>query len=209
MWFTLAIAAAIAYLLGSFPAGYLGGRLAGVDIRKLGSGNVGATNVTRTLGKRFGYPVFAVDFLKGVAAVLAAATLTKGDNADPRFVDLCTATAAVFAVMGHSYPVWFRFQGGKGVATMLGTLFALNWIVAIVVCAVWYAVFQATRYVSVASIAAAVALPTAMAAMLIWNQLPSPVLLYFTLLLAALVIFRHRSNLSRLFKGTEPRFDRK
>ena len=145
--------------------------------------------------------MFAVDFLKGVAAVLAAATLTKGDNADPRFVDLCTATAAVFAVIGHSYPVWFRFRGGKGVATMLGTLFALNWIVAIIVCAVWYAVFQATRYVSVASIAAAVALPTAMAAMLIWNQLPSPVLLYFTLLLAALVIFRHRSNLSRLFKG--------
>lgn len=209
MWSTLPIAIVTAYLLGSFPAGYLAGRLAVVDIRKLGSGNVGATNVTRTLGKKFGYPVFALDFLKGVAAVLVAASLAKGEDLDPRFVDLYSATAAVFAVIGHSYPVWLRFRGGKGVATMLGTLFALNWIVAIIVCAVWYAVFRATRYVSVASIAAAVALPAAMAAMFIWNQLPSPVLLYFTLLLAALVILRHRSNLSRLFKGTEPRFDRK
>jgi glycerol-3-phosphate acyltransferase PlsY len=207
--FTLVIAAVTGYFFGSFPTGYLAGRLAGVDIRKLGSGNVGATNVTRTLGRKFGYPVFAVDFLKGVVAVLAAAFLARGDRVNPAYVDLCTATAAVFAVIGHSYPLWLSFDGGKGVATTLGALSALSWIVTIFICAVWYAVFRATRYVSVASIAAAIALPIAMAGMFFLKQPRSPLLLYFTLLLAALVILRHRSNLSRLFKGTEPRFDRK
>ena len=206
---TLAISALLAYFLGSLPAGYLAGRMAGVDIRKVGSGNVGATNVTRVLGKKFGYPVFAIDFFKGVAAITAAALIGNANRLSPMSVDLCTASAALFAVIGHSYPVWLRFEGGKGFATTLGCLFGLDWIVAIVVCAVWYFVFQTTRYVSLASIVAALALPLAVAAMLIWKQLPSPVLLYFSLFLAVLVIFRHRSNLSRLIKGTEPRFDRK
>ena len=206
---TLAISIALAYFLGSLPAGYLAGRMAGVDIRNAGSGNVGATNVTRVLGKKFGYPVFAVDFFKGVAAVTVSALIANANRLSPTAVDLCTASAALFAVIGHSYPVWLRFEGGKGVATTLGCLFGLDWIVAIVVCAVWYVVFRTTRYVSLASIVAALALPLTVAAMLIWKQLPSPVLLYFSLFLAVLVIFRHRSNLSRLINGTEPRFDRK
>ena len=206
---TLAISVALAYLLGSLPAGYLAGRMAGVDIRKVGSGNVGATNVTRVLGKKFGYPVFAVDFFKGVAAITAAALIANANHLSPASVDLCAASAALFAVIGHSYPVWLRFEGGKGVATTLGCLFGLDWIVAIAVCAVWYFIFQATRYVSLASIVAALTLPLTVGAMLIWKQLPSPVLFYFSLFLAVLVIFRHRSNLSRLIKGTEPRFDRK
>ena len=208
MAFTLAISAVLSYFLGSIPAGYLAGRIAGVDIRKVGSGNVGATNVTRVLGKKFGYPVFAVDFFKGVAAITAAALIANANRLSPISVDLCTASAALFAVIGHSYPVWLRFEGGKGVATTLGCLFGLDWIVAIVVCAVWYFIFQTTRYVSLASIVAALTLPLAVAAMVIWKQLPSPVLLYFSLFLALLVIFRHRSNLSRLINGTEPRFDR-
>jgi len=206
---TLAISVVLAYFLGSIPAGYLAGRIAGVDVRKAGSGNVGATNVTRVLGKKFGYPVFAVDFFKGVAAITAATLIANANRLSSISVDLCAASAALFAVIGHSYPVWLRFEGGKGVATMLGCLFGLDWIVAIVVCAVWYFIFQTTRYVSLASIVAALTLPLAVAAMLIWKQLPSPVLLYFSLFLALLVIFRHRSNLSRLIKGTEPRFDRK
>ena len=116
---TLAISAVLAYFLGSLPAGYLAGRMAGVDIRKVGSGNVGATNVTRVLGKKFGYPVFAIDFFKGVAAITAAALIANAHRLSPMSVDLCTASAALFAVIGHSYPVWLRFEGGKGFATTI------------------------------------------------------------------------------------------
>lgn len=205
----LVIAAVIAYLLGSFPAGYIAGRLAGVDIRKVGSGNVGATNVTRFLGKRFGYPVFLVDFVKGFAAVSAAVIIAKASQSSAAFVDFCAATAAVFSVVGHSYPVWLRFEGGKGVATCLGCLFGLNWIVAVTLCVVWIVVFQATRYVSLASIASATALPITVAMLLFFKQLQTPILFYFALCLGGLIILRHRSNLSRLFKGTEPRFNRR
>ena len=205
----LVIAAVIAYLLGSLPAGYIAGRLAGADIRKVGSGNVGATNVTRVLGKRFGYPVFLVDFVKGFAAVLVAVVIAKASQSNAAFVDFCAATAAVFSVLGHSYPVWLRFEGGKGVATCLGCLFGMNWVVAGTVCVVWIVVFEMTRYVSVASIASATALPITVALLLFFEQLQTPVLFYFALCLGALIIFRHRSNLSRLFKGTEPRFNRK
>jgi len=205
----LVIAAVIAYLLGSLPAGYIAGRLAGADIRKVGSGNVGATNVTRVLGKRFGYPVFLVDFVKGFAAVLVAVVIAKASQSNAAFVDFCAATAAVFSVLGHSYPVWLRFEGGKGVATCLGCLFGMNWVVAGTVCVVWIVVFEMTRYVSVASIASATALPITVALLLFFEQLQTPVLFYFALCLGALIIFRHRSNLSRLFKGTEPRFNRR
>ena len=205
----LFIVAAIAYLLGSFPAGYIAGRIAGVDIRTVGSGNVGATNVTRFLGKRFGYPVFLLDFAKGFIAVLFAGMIGKAYQSDPAFIDLCAATAAVCAVLGHSYPVWLQFEGGKGVATSLGALFAINSVAAVMACAVWIIVFKTTRYVSLASLAAAVALPIAIAIVYFLNQVQTPILLYFALALAAIVIWRHRSNISRLLNGTEPRFARK
>ncbi len=207
--FTFATVAFLAYLLGSIPAGYIAGRIAGVDVRKVGSGNIGATNVTRVLGKRFGYPVFIVDFAKGLAAVAVGVMIAKAAQSTPQFVDLCGAIAAIFSVIGHSYPIWLGFKGGKGVATSLGSLFGLNWVAAAVACVVWISMFQLTRYVSLSSIAAALALPVTIATMLFLKQLQTPILLYFALCLAAIIVLRHRSNLSRLLKGTEPRFARK
>lgn len=207
--FTFALVALVAYFLGSIPSGYIAGRIAGVDVRKVGSGNVGATNVTRVLGKRFGYPVFIVDFAKGLAAVAVAVMIAKADRSTPKVVDLCGAVAAIFSVIGHSYPIWLGFKGGKGVATSLGSLFGLHWISAAIVGVVWVVAFQLTRYVSLSSVIAAIALPVTVATMLFLKQLQTPVLLYFTLCLAAIIVLRHRSNLSRLLKGTEPRFARK
>lgn len=207
--FTFALVALIAYFLGSIPSGYIAGRIAGVDVRKVGSGNVGATNVTRVLGKRFGYPVFVVDFAKGLASVAVAVMIAKAAQSTPKVVDLCGAGAAIFSVIGHSYPIWLGFKGGKGVATSLGSLFGLHWISAAIVGVVWIVAFQLTRYVSLSSIIAAIALPVTVATMLFLKQLQTPVLLYFTLCLAAIIVLRHRSNLSRLLKGTEPRFARK
>ena len=112
-------------------------------------------------------------------------------------------------MIGHSYPIWLGFKGGKGVATSLGSLFGLHWISAAIVGVVWIVAFQLTRYVSLSSIIAAIALPVTVATMLFLKQLQTPVLLYFTLCLAAIIVLRHRSNLSRLLKGTEPRFARK
>ena len=205
----LAGVALLAYLLGSLPTGYIAGRLVGVDIRKVGSGNVGATNVTRVLGKRFGYPVFLVDFAKGLAAVMLAVIMAKAAQSSAQFVDLCAAIGAICSLMGHSYSIWLGFRGGKGVATLMGALFGINWITALIVCVVWIVVFEATRYVSLASIAAAVALPIAVAIMLFLKELPTPIPLYFSFCLGAIVVVRHRSNLSRLVKGAEPRSARK
>jgi acyl phosphate:glycerol-3-phosphate acyltransferase len=201
--------ALVGYFLGSFPSGFIAGRLVGVDVRQAGSGNIGATNVTRLLGKRFGYPVFALDFAKGAIAVTLSMFLAKNNGAGESFVELSGAVAGIFSVVGHSYPIWLRFKGGKGVATSIGVLFGLCWPAMIVVGVVWYLTFQLTRYVSLASIAAALALPAAIAAMLFFGRLNTPVLLYFSFCLTALVIFRHRSNLSRLVSGTEPRVLRK
>src|SRR5256885_4385153 len=190
----LAVTAIVSYLLGSIPAGYLAGRLAGIDIRNTGSGNVGATNVTRVLGKRFGYPVFLVDFAKGLAAVMLAVIMAKAAQSSAQFVDLCAAIGAICSLMGHSYSIWLGFSGGKGVATLMGALFGINWITALIVCVVWIVVFEATRYVSLASIAAAVALPIAVGIVLFLKELPPPIPLYFSFCLGAIVVVRHPSN---------------
>jgi len=199
----------IAYLVGSFPTGYIAGRLRGIDIRKVGSGNPGATNVTRVLGKRFGYSVFVIDFLKGLVPVLLARIIARRCQLDSIEIDVCVALAGIFSVIGHSYPVWLGFNGGKGVATSLGVIFGISWIAALIMCAAWIVTFKITRYVSVASIAAAIALPIAMITLLFLRELRSPVLIYFSLFLAGIVVVRHRSNISRLLNGTEPRFVRK
>jgi len=206
--FTIAVVVLVGYLIGSVPAGYLAGCIAGIDIRKVGSGNIGATNVLRILGKRYGYPVFLFDFLKGVAAVEMSILIF--DSYHPAASrELYGILGGVSSVIGHSYPVWLNFKGGKGVATTAGVVFALIPFAALVMCVVWVAAFQASRYVSVASIAAAIALPVTVGALLYFEQLNKPVLLYFSIWLAAVVIVRHRSNVSRLLNGTEPRFQRK
>ncbi len=156
-----ATVALVSYLLGSIPAGYLAGRIAGVDIRHAGSGNIGATNVTRVLGKRYGYPVFIVDFLKGLMAVSLSILMEK--RAQPQSVptELIGIIAAISCVIGHSFPVWLSFKGGKGVATSMGGLFGLMPFVALIGGAVWVITFQITRYVSVASITATLAVQSA------------------------------------------------
>ena len=203
------IAAVIGYLLGSFPTGYLVGRFSHVDLRSAGSGNIGATNVLRVLGKRFGYAVFFVDALKGFVAVRAMIFISQRIGYASEGVEICAIVAAMSCVVGHSFPVWLRFKGGKGAATSSGVVIALMPLVAIVGLVVWVVVFETTRYVSVASMAAATMLPVTVAIFL-WLGLTHEVFLfYLSLALAAIVVWRHRSNLSRLRNGTEPRFTRK
>src|SRR5438270_5663790 len=158
----LAVTAIGSYLLGAIPAGYLAGRLAGIDIRNTGSGNIGATNVLRVLGKKYGYPVFLFDFLKGLSAVYLSQSLCRQSNGNIP-IELCGITGGVAAVIGHSYPLWLGFRGGKGVATSLGVLLALVPAAAIIMVAVWALIFFVTGYVSVASITAAAVLPVATA----------------------------------------------
>jgi len=207
---TILAAAVLGYFLGSIPAGYIAGRIAGLDIRTVGSGNIGATNVTRTLGKRFGYPVFAFDFAKGLAAIILSRLIAnQGDAASANLVDLCAATAGGAAVLGHSYSIWLGLRGGKGVATSIGVLFGVAWPAALIVCASWILVFQISRYVSLASIVAAITLPITTTALFLMERLKTPILIYFSFFLMLIVVLRHRSNLSRLLDRTEPRFERK
>jgi acyl phosphate:glycerol-3-phosphate acyltransferase len=207
--FTIAGIALISYLIGSVPAGYLAGRIAGIDIRKAGSGNIGATNVLRVLGKRYGYPVFLFDFAKGTAAVEISILIFKSTHHAEVSRELCAILAGVSSVIGHSYPVWLGFKGGKGVATSFGVVFGLIPLAALIAVLVWLITFGTTRYVSVASMTAAIALPITVLVMLYVKLLSGLTLLLFSICLAAIVIWRHRSNLSRLMSGTEPRFERK
>lgn len=204
-----AAVAVLSYLMGSIPSGYLASRIAGIDIRSVGSGNIGATNVTRTLGRRYGYPVFLVDFAKGALAVWISIMLTR--RAEPKLMstEIYGIFAAVFCVLGHVFPVWLGFKGGKGVATSAGALFGLMPLAALIGLGVWVLVFELTRYVSVASIATALALPVAVIALTYLKQSNGLALFYFSLCLTAVVVLRHRSNISRLARGTEPRFKRK
>ncbi len=196
----------IAYLLGSIPFGYLAGLLGGVDVRQHGSGNIGATNVLRLLGKGYGYPVFLADALKGFFAVRVAFWIGNGQSGE---MDKLGIIAAVFAVVGHSFPVWLRFRGGKGVATSAGACFGLTPVEAIIAAAAWIVTFFLFRFVSLASITAAAVLPASILLIPSVNGRARGLILFFTAALAALVIVRHRSNLRRLLQGTEPRFERK
>jgi glycerol-3-phosphate acyltransferase PlsY len=206
---TFAVVVIGSYLLGSIPFGYLAGRIAGIDIRKYGSGNVGATNVIRTLGKSYGYPVFVADFLKGFGAVKMSILIAT--RVQPEWIssEVFGIAAAISSVLGHSFPVWLRFKGGKGVATSAGALFALAPVAALVGAAIWILTFWLTRYVSVASVAAAAALPLIILITSWLSEHSGKSLFYSSVCLAAVVIWRHRSNLSRLMRGTEPRFTRK
>jgi glycerol-3-phosphate acyltransferase PlsY len=206
---TLAIVLGASYLLGSIPFGYLAGRIAGIDIQKGGSGNIGATNVLRVLGSRYGYTVFVLDFLKGLGAVkisVSSATLMRQDWVSPEIFGI---VAAVSAVIGHCFPLWLKFRGGKGVATSAGALFGLMPFAMLIGVVIWLLIFWFTRYVSLASVVAAVALPLVIAIMTRLNQRYEKALFYSSLCIAAVVIWRHHSNLSRLMRGREPRFTRK
>jgi glycerol-3-phosphate acyltransferase PlsY len=195
--------ALLSYLLGSIPFALLAAKLAGLDIREHGSGNIGATNVVRVLGWKYGYPVFVADALKGLVAVRLAILLATEEGLS---ISVLGVIAAVAAIFGHSFPVWLRFRGGKGVATSGGAVFGLMPTSALVAGAVWIVTFFVFRYVSIASMAAAVSLPLSL---LLISYPPNLVLIVFSILVTALVILRHRSNIKRLLQGTEPRFDRR
>ena len=206
---TLAVLLAGSYLLGSIPFGYLAGLLAGIDIRKVGSGNVGATNVVRVLGKKYGYPVFALDVLKGFGPVKISMLMAPGLPQQWNSPEIFGIIAAISSVLGHLYPPWLKFKGGKGVATSAGALLALTPIATLIGVAVWIIVFWLTGYVSLASMTAAILLPIVIFVLRSQDQNKGKPLVCSAICVAAIVIWRHRSNLSRLIRGTEPRFIRK
>jgi len=205
---SLATIIIVSYLLGSIPFGYIAGRIAGIDIRTAGSGNVGATNVVRILGKRYGYPVFALDVLKGFGAVKISMVMS-GQHLEWNSPEISGMVGAIFSVLGHVFPPWLKFKGGKGVATAAGALLALMPIATLIGVAVWIIVFWLTRYVSLASLVATAALPIVILVIGSADGHSGRLLVYSSVCVAALVIWRHRSNLSRLLRGTEPRFIRK
>lgn len=198
----------LSYLIGSVPAAYIAGRFAGIDIRRVGSGNVGATNALRMLGKTYGYAVFLFDFFKGVGAVKLSILIMNAVRPGDVENDITGILAGVLCVLGHTYPVWLGFKGGKGVATSAGVLFGLMSVAALIVLVIWFVTFEATKYVSVASIVAAVSLPVTAGLMVHLERAGMP-LVYFSICLAVVIVWRHRSNISRLMKGTEPSFHRK
>ena len=209
MWFLALAVCCLGYLFGSFPSGYFSGRIAGVDVRSVGSGNIGATNVLRVLGKRWGYTVFFVDAFKGFVAVRLAFFLAEHLTFARTHAAYFAILAAVMCVVGHTCPIWLGFKGGKGVATSAGAVFGLMPLAAVIIFLVWVVVFEITRYVSLASLVAALALPATVALLIHWEIIEGAGLLYFSTVLAILVVWRHRSNFSRLLKGTEQRFTRK
>lgn len=195
IWIVLALA--LAYLLGSVPGGLVLGRLAGVDLRAHGSGNAGATNAVRARGAWFGAAVFLFDAAKGI---VAAALLPHLAAAPAAWLAEACAGAVV---VGHVFPVWFGFRGGKGFATALGAILMLSPLALAVVAGVWVIVLLLTGYVSAATLCGAVAFPVFVG---IRDGGSAPDLLGFAVALALFLVFTHRSNLRRLARGNEHRF---
>jgi acyl phosphate:glycerol-3-phosphate acyltransferase len=184
----------LAYLIGSIPFGYLivRGKL-GADIRQTGSGGTGATNVSRRAGKAAGIFTLVLDALKGSAAVFIAARLTHSD--------WVIAAAAIAVLVGHIFPVWLVFRGGKGVATGAGVFLVLAPVALLCAGVLFLAIVFLTRYVSLGSMVAAAAIP-----LFVWLLSDSQPLLIAAILGALLIVFAHRGNIGRLVQGTESRF---
>ena len=185
----------IAFFLGSLPFGHWLALARGVDLREQGSGNTGATNVGRVLGKKWGIFVFVLDLGKGWIAVALAKSVGN-------LPETWSVTVGVFAVLGHVFSPWLRFRGGKGVATSAGILIGLAPWVALGVALIWFLAFQMSRTVSVASLCAATAFPL----FVFWLMPEQKVFQWISIGMTVLVWFRHRDNLKRLFQGKENRF---
>ena len=207
-FYASAIIFLLAYLMGSIPFGFLICLYNGVDIRTKGSRNIGATNVTRVMGATYGRLCFLMDFLKGALAVWwvgGPMGRALGVGADWGCI-----LAAAGAVVGHIYPFWLGFKGGKGVATSIGVLLGLAFWPVIISLLVWYAVYRKTLIVSVASLATAAAAPLAAVAMRLigWERISwHTILLMF--ILGGLIFWRHRENIARLIEGKENAFRKK
>ncbi len=192
-----------AYLLGSIPtAVWLGKRFYGIDVREFGSGNAGATNTFRILGKRAGVPVLAIDIIKGSVAVLLAylSTYQYGTN---QFVNLQLALG-ISALIGHVFPIFVGFRGGKGVATILGIVMCLTPITSALVLLVFLTILISTRYVSLSSILAGISYPIFLN-LVLKNE--NQTLLTFSVLVAILLIITHKKNITRLLKKEEARVE--
>ncbi|WP_169542429.1 glycerol-3-phosphate 1-O-acyltransferase PlsY [Sphingomonas baiyangensis] len=190
LWIAPTLALLLGYVLGSIPFGLLLTRAAGAgDLRAIGSGNIGATNVLRTGRKGLAAATLLLDMAKGAAAVWIVEAIWPG----------MAPLAAAAAFLGHCYPIWLRFRGGKGVATLLGVLIALAWPVALVFAGVWLGAIALTRISSVGGMLAAVSAPLTAAATGRFD------LVLLLLALALIVLWKHRTNLTRLLDGTEPR----
>jgi glycerol-3-phosphate acyltransferase PlsY len=192
----------LSYLLGAVPFGFvLAKGLRGVDLRTVGSGNIGATNAMRVLGKPWGVVAFLLDFAKGL---VPAAVFAPWASADPRSASLVAVACGAAAVLGHVFPVYLRFRGGKAVATGCGAIAGIDWVVFAVAGAVWPLALLASRRVSVASLALGTALPV-VAALRAEGQGHGPEVVLACVALWLLIVVRHRSNIARLLAGTEPR----
>ncbi|MCH7814248.1 MAG: glycerol-3-phosphate 1-O-acyltransferase PlsY [Planctomycetes bacterium] len=208
------------YLVGAIPFGLLVGLLRGVDIRTVGSKNIGATNVGRTLGRKFGVAAFFLDVLKGLCPVLLAGHLLIGPDSRGGLSGatgyLCWLVIGACCVAGHNFPIYLRFRGGKGVATSLGVALGVYpefTYPALVGFAVWVMVVLVSRYVSLASIMAGVSFPIAYCAISLYSR-PGTLgdswpLSGFAVLLGVMVLVRHRGNLGRLLAGTEEKIGQK
>ena len=193
-WLNFAMTLAVGYLLGAIPFGLILTRLFGAgDLRTIGSGNIGATNVLRTGRKGLAAATLVLDMGKGAAAVCIARMIA------PELALI----GGIGAFLGHCYPVWLRFKGGKGVATMLGTTLAFNWVIGLIFVAVWLGALALTRISSVAGMAAAVAAPVATAFLIGWH----PAKMFA--LMALIVVWKHAENIRRLMARTEPRVGQK
>ncbi len=188
------LALALSYLIGAIPVGLIIGLARGVDVRQVGSGNIGATNVMRGLGAGLGLLVFVIDVLKGAAGVMIGRTM----GLDGWLLGM----TAMFAVLGHSYSPYLVFKGGKGVATTLGTMLAISPPAGLLALGVWFVVVLTTRYVSLASILGATALPVAF---YLLHPAQSATLVPIVALVV-IVVSRHNENIARLLKGEESRF---
>lgn len=208
MYAVFAVAIVAAYLLGSVPFAFLIARAHGKDLRTIGSGNIGATNLARAVGRPWGYFCFALDVLKGLAPV-ALVRAIGGVPDNPLLLSLWLLVG-IAAILGHVFPVYLRFKGGKGVATSFGVALGL-WpyftLCALVALAVWIAVVLIWRYVSLASISAAVAFPIALVLGILtvpdWHSASLWPLVVAAIVIPILVIVRHRENMRRLAAGTE------
>lgn len=193
MWLEVLVAAIFGYLLGSIPFGLLLTRLAGQgDIRSIGSGNIGATNVLRTGNRGLALATLLLDCGKAAAAVLIVRYFVP-------YPPLAYSIAGMAAFLGHIYPVWLGFKGGKGVATYIGALLGINWIVALIFCGVWLFIAIVRRMSSLAALTAAITAPI-FAYIFSGTHLASG-----TALMSLLLIYKHRENIARILAGTEPK----
>lgn len=191
-----------AYLLGSIPtAVWIGKIFFGIDVREHGSGNAGATNTLRTLGKPAGFSVLAIDCLKGYAATSLALFLPETLTAETQLH--WQMVFGIIAVIGHIYPVFARFKGGKGIATLIGMVMAMSGWLAVCCMLTFVVVVSITRYISLGSMVAAVLSPLFVGMIYNWEQ---PVFLYFCSAIGLLVVYTHRANISRLVAGQESKF---